>query len=366
MLRLIRYIVAVVAFTVGGGYALSAQELRLGADFVTLFDNTEYASMQGISSGTLFGSRLTPKLGVAWDEHNELMVAVDLLQNFGHDMRLFSDVDMQLYYAYRAPRVTALAGIFPRSEMRGLQSQLFFDRSYRFFNSRISGVLARYEDHSRGDSYIEFAMDYTGMRDFDTRESFSIMSSGCMDAEWLYFGYDFSMGHYAKDYNPVTRDGVVDNLLLAPYLGYRCKVGAPSREVHFDLRLQYVQSLQRDRVNENRWLSPSGAEIYVAVEWCDIRLSNRYYVGRGVIFPYYDRYSADLYYGMPLYGSKQKIYESLELSYSRRFFDDTVALEAGITIDYEGTGWGTRQWLQLSVDLDYKAAFGRVKNVNNR
>lgn len=28
------------------------------------------------------------------------------------------------------------------------------------------------------------------------------------------------MGHYAKDYNSATDDGVVDNLMLTPYIGY--------------------------------------------------------------------------------------------------------------------------------------------------
>ena len=110
----------------------SAQELRIGADFTTLFDNKEYAGMAIDESGTLFSARLTPKVGVAWSERNELMFAVDMVQNFGHDAKLLSDANVQLYYAFRAPRVTLMAGIFPRSEMRGLNTPLFFDSDYRY------------------------------------------------------------------------------------------------------------------------------------------------------------------------------------------------------------------------------------------
>lgn len=355
MRRFMLHIALLVVLLVGGGSGtLTAQELRLGADFTTLFDNREYAGMEFDESGTLFSARLTPEVGVVWAKYNELTFAVDMVQDFGHNSKFLSDANVQLYYAYRAPRMKVLAGIFPRSEMRGLSSPLFFDRDYRYYNNRIGGVLVRYEDNKYKDSYVEFAMDYTGMRDFDTREAFMIMSSGRMNIDALYFGYDFYMGHYAKDYNPDTLDGVVDNLMLTPYVGYRFSANKRARLINFDLRLQYVQSLQRDRINEHTWQYPHGAELFVEVEWCDVRLSNRLYASRGRLFTYYDRYGTNVYFGQPQYNvAKGGIYDAISLSYGRRFFNDTLAIEAGITAEYDGRGWGTRQWLQLSVDLDY-------------
>lgn len=361
MQRLLLIFIAVLT-TLVGVERVSAQELKLGADFTTLFDNTEYAEMQGISSGTLFGARLTPKLGVEWSERNSLMVGVDMFQDFGYDAKFLSDARLQLYYAYQAPRVKLFAGVFPRYYMRGLQFQLFFDRSYRYYNNTIGGVLARYEDNKYDGSYVEFAMDYTGMRDFDTREAFSIMSSGRMNIALFYFGYDFHMGHYAKDHNPATHDGVVDNLLLTPYIGYRFSANKSAQPINFDIRLSYVQSLQRDRINENVWSSPSGAEFFVEVEWYDVRLSNRLYASQGELFTYYDRYGSELYFGHPLYNvTKGNIYDAISLSYSRSFFDSTLAVEAGITAEYNGAKWGTRQWLQLSVALDYGVKFKNNK-----
>lgn len=361
MQRLFLIFIAVLA-TLVGVEKVSAQELKLGADFTTLFDNTEYAGMQGISSGTLFGARLTPKLGVEWRERNRLMVGVDMFQDFGYDAKFLSDARLQLYYAYDAPHVKVFAGVFPRSNMRGLQSQLFFDRSYRYYNNAIGGVLARYEDSRFEGSYVEFAMDYTGMRDFNTREAFSIMSSGCMNMPLFYFGYDFYMGHYAKDYNPETDDGVVDNLLLTPYIGYRFSANKKAQPINFDIRLSYVQSLQRDRINENVWNYPSGAELFVEVEWYNVRLSNRLYASQGQLFAYYDRYGSELYFGHPLYNvAKDAIYNALSLSYARSFFDSTLAVEAGITAECYGSKWGTRQWLQLSVALDYGVKFKNNK-----
>ena len=206
MPRFFKYIMLLLATIYGGGTALYAQEIKLGADFVTLFDNKEYATLKNETSGTLFSARLTPKVGVEWSEgRNELTFAVDMVQDFGHASKFLSDINVQLYYAYKAPRVKLYAGIFPRCAMRGLSSPLFFDRAYTYYNNRIGGVLARYEDPNYGDSYVEFAMDYTGMRDFDTREAFMIMTSGRMPIKSIYIGYDLLVGHYAKEKTETLR-----------------------------------------------------------------------------------------------------------------------------------------------------------------
>ena len=374
MRRFVAYILLTFATLVGGGYALSAQEsqpeLKLQADFTSLFDNKEYASMKGVDSGTLFGARLTPQVGVEWQERNQLMVGADLYQDFGHN-KFLSKAKLQLYYAYKALQVKLYAGIFPRSAMRGLSTPLFFDPAYCYYNNSISGVLARYEEEPYM-SYVEFAMDYTGMRTFNTREAFSIMSSakyffcGYYDADIFSCGYDFYMGHYAKDYNPDTIDGVVDNLMLAPYISFEhnslCMLGS-RYPLALDVRLSYVQSLQRDRIGENVWKHPFGGELYVALWWAGIELSNRLYVGKGSLLTYYNRYGSAVYHNMPIYRTEKGIYDAIALSYSQRFFDDTVGLKAGITMEYNGTGWGTRQWLQVDVALGTDISLKRSKYI---
>lgn len=365
MPRVLRYLMLLLALVYGGGYTLFAQELKLGVEFTTLFDNTEYASMKNVDSGTLFGARLTPQVGLEWQERNTLMVGADLYQDFGHD-KFLSEAKLQLYYAYKAPKVKLYAGIFPRCAMRGLRSPLFFDPSYSYYNNSIAGVLARYE--SAGNvSYVEFAMDYTGMRSFDTRESFAIMSSGRygFKTSGLYLGYDFYMGHYAKDYNPETRDGVVDNIMLTPYVEYNgAELWYMGKDfVRFKASLRYVQSLQRDRINENVWQYPMGGELCVALEWAGLELSNRLYMGKGSLLSYYNRYGADVYHGVPLYRTEKGVYDAIALSYGRWFFNQTVGVKAGITAEYDGTGWGTRQWLQVDVALGTNVSLGRNKTI---
>ena len=69
------------------GGSLSAQNLIVGADFATRFDNREYANNDFNESQTLFSARFTPRIGVEWMEKNRLIFGVDLLQNFGQAQR---------------------------------------------------------------------------------------------------------------------------------------------------------------------------------------------------------------------------------------------------------------------------------------
>lgn len=54
--------------------SLSAQELFVDADFRMYFDNKEFGSCtfavpgQDIESGTDFAARLTPRIGIRWEE----------------------------------------------------------------------------------------------------------------------------------------------------------------------------------------------------------------------------------------------------------------------------------------------------------
>lgn len=182
---------------------------------------------------------------------------------------------------------------------------------------------------------------------------------------WFSYGYDFYMGHYAKDYNPETVDGVVDNILFTPYVEFSnydlWRVGGDT--LSFDVRLSYVQSLQRDRINENMWEHPFGGELFINFEWAGLELSNRLYVGKGSLLTYYNRYGAEVYHGIPLYRTDKGVYNAIALSYGEWFFSDTVGVKAGITMEYDGTGWGTRQWLQVDVALGTNISLKRNQTI---
>ena len=146
-----------------------AQEILLGTDFKMYFDNKEFGSNEfavpglDIESGTDFAARLTPRVGIRWDEKNTLVIAADMIKNFGtQESAYLSEIKPVFYYQFQTPKVTAAAGIFTRDMMHDDDySTAFFSESERFFHNRMNGVLAQY--NGKRDSYVEFVCDWEGM-----------------------------------------------------------------------------------------------------------------------------------------------------------------------------------------------------------
>lgn len=127
----------------------SAQEVFIGADFDTRFDNREHSDCNIDDSHTFFSMRLTPKAGVIWSEKNRLVVAVDLLQDFGDkEHKFLSKVDPQIYYQFNSKTAQAVAGIFPRSLLLARYDPFFLGSAYSFYNNRIQGLAAHYKSQT--------------------------------------------------------------------------------------------------------------------------------------------------------------------------------------------------------------------------
>jgi hypothetical protein len=71
-------------------------------------------------------------------------------------------------------------------------------------------------------------------------------------------------------------------------------------------------------------------------------------------------YGADLYAGSTLFGTQPywegdhdatHTFVDTRIGYQNSFFDDTIHLNAFIAFQCDGERWGTRQMLQLSVNL---------------
>lgn len=227
------------------------------------------------------------------------MVAVDLLQDFGDkEHKFLSKVDPQIYYQFNSKTAQAVAGIFPRSLLLARYDPFFLGSAYSFYNNRIQGLAAHYK--SQTGSFIEFALDWEGMRSYQTREKFRILSGGEYKGRHWYGGYVMTLLHYAKTDNTELDEGVVDHILLNPYVGYRYE-GAYT----FDARLGYLQSLQRDRRTEEGWKAPKGGRLALSVSRWGVCLLNELYVGENML-PFWDIYGYGLYAGTPFYGTPRR------------------------------------------------------------
>lgn len=339
----------------GGG--LRAQELLVGVDFDNRFDNREYAGNEFNVPQTLFSARLTPFVGIEWMEKNRLVVGVEMLRNFGQYNAprdpFMSDVKPLMYYRFKTPNVQADAGIFDRGELMGDYSAAFFSDSTRFYHNRLSGFLGRYVSTERPGTYIELALDWEGMFSVESREMFRLLSAGRYTTRpGFYVGYALSLFHFAG--SELNRN-VTDNLLLNPHLGWKFNAF-----FDFDIRGGLLAAPQRGRSVDNHWRMPCGGQLDIAISRWGVKLENNLYLGqnlqplRGYIANAETgaTYAAEgLYAGESFYATTKHIYNRTWLGYDRRFFHDTLHVEAGMVFHYDGTGMGTQQVVQLSVNL---------------
>ena len=331
-----------------------AQELLAGAEFVTRFDNREYAANAFGEPQTLFSARLTPRVGVEWQAKNRLVAGIELLQHFGEENRFLSDVRPLFYYRFETEHVRAAAGIFDRKELAGDYSTAFFSDSTAFYHNRLSGFLGRYVSTARPKTYVELALDWEGMYSRASREKFRILSSGRYTCGGgFYFGYALSLFHFAG------REGnknVTDNLLLEPSAGWEF-----TAFFDFDVRAGFLFAPQRGRSVDNAWQTPCGGQLDFAIRKWGLRIENNLYVGENL--QPLRRYVSDpelgltygeegLYAGESFYATTKRLYNRTRVGYQRTFFRGTLGVEAGMVFHYDGTALGTQQVVQVAVDLE--------------
>lgn len=353
-LRKVVLLAALILAAVG----TQAQDLIVGADFATRFDNREYANNDFNESQTLFSARLTPRIGVEWMGKNRLVVGVDMLQNFGQHNGarepFLSDVKPVIYYQFNTKNVQANAGIFDRKELMGDYSRAFFSDSTAFYHNRLSGFLGRYVSTSRADTYVEMAIDWEGMYSTDTREMFRILSAGrYTTGGGFYAGYAFSMFHFAGSKG---NENVTDNLLVNPYVGWRFDAF-----FDFDIQAGFLFAPQRGRSVDHEWKKPCGGQLDIVIRKWGVKIENNLYAGQN-LQPLFNvvanpetgaTYEQDgLYAGESFYATTKHIYNRTWVGYDRRFFKGTLGVEAGMVFHYDGTGMGTQQVVKLSVDIE--------------
>ena len=261
-----------------------AQEILLGTDFKMYFDNKEFGSNEfavpglDIESGTDFAARLTPRVGIRWDEKNTLVIAADMIKNFGtQESAYLSEIKPVFYYQFQTPKVTAAAGIFTRDMMHDDYSTAFFSESERFFHNRMNGALAQY--NGKRDSYVEFVCDWEGMYSTLSREKFRILLAGRHYLDTFYYGFNYSMFHYAGQQGAPI-ENVVDLQLLNPCVGVRFNAF-----FDFDIKLGALLTAQRDRSFGHSWEKPCMGEFAFRISRWGLSLDERLYVGDNITLP---------------------------------------------------------------------------------
>ena len=292
-------------------------------NFEMNFDNRENTSDLSPSM-TVFGARLTPEIGIGVTQGNgtrhRVMLGVDIMKDFGRgpdaspdglvpgnkgyaNADLFKEMTMYYRMDRRMGKTdfSFTAGIFPkRFSMSREYSPAFISDSLKFYDNNYEGLLLSF---SRPKSCYEVGCDWMGMCGRYERERFMLFSHGRSQIlSWLSLGYTAYMYHYACS---STVDGVVDNILLNPWICLDAAPVVPLQQL--SLTVGWLQGAQQDRLNVGEYVFPFGAEFTFDVRKWNVGLRNRLFVGRDMM-PYYDsrdaggyKYGNSLYWGDPFY-----------------------------------------------------------------
>lgn len=145
---------------------------------------------------------------------------------------------------------------------------------------------------------------------------------------------------------------MVDNILVNPYIAARFNAF-----FDFEIRLGYLQSMQRDRRTDEGWQAPMGGELGFRMSRWGVFISDDLYVGKNLM-PFYRRtgldglaYGADLYTGDPFYGTSRTVYNRTGIGYERRFANDNVAVRAEMVFQYNGSNIYYQQLVGISARI---------------
>ena len=342
-----KVIISVVALLLSFSALAQSEKLYLDVDFNFDFDNAEYSGSNLAPSETLFGISLAPALRFEWSEKHSLVAGVNMQKMFG-SARFLDDIGLIAYYQFRNEKYGAMAGLFRRDKLIGRYSEAFFSNAWLVNNRLVQGLALQYSD-KRG--LVELVADWNGMYSMERREQFRILFSGeGRFAKVMYAGASASMHHYANRAD--FRYNVVDDIVINPYIGVDFKAF-----FDFDIRLGYLQSLQRDRLVAGDWQTPYGTELFFRMSRWGVFISNNLYVGDDLL-PLYNSvgkegtiYGADLYAADPFYRTESIFYNRTGIGYERNFWQDRIKVKAEFVLKTDGERVYNQQIISLGVNI---------------
>ncbi len=160
------------------------------------------------------------------------------------------------------------------------------------------------------------------------------------------------MFHFAGS---MLNENVTDNLLVNPYVGWEFNAF-----FDFDIRGGILSPRSADGASTtpganhtaDSWTSrsPAGASRSKTTS-TSARTSSPCATTSPTPRPGATYGLDGLYAGESFYATTEHIYNRTWVGYDRKFFHDTLHVEAGMVFHYDGTGMGTQQVVQLSVDI---------------
>lgn len=253
----------------------NAQELEGNLSFFGFMDNREYMK-SGRYSQTIFGSRISPEIGLRLDSVHRLRVGFNALYEFGSQRAKFFDkIEPVIYYQYEKDKIDFFIGSFPRLNLVDDYPRALLSDTLNYYRPNVQGMLGKYET----DKFRETIwLDWTSRQTDIDRETFIFGLSGKYQPGKFFVSHHAYMFHNAGAAIEVPGDNLQDN-------------GAATVKVGVDLsRSTFLDSLtvagggmmsfERTR-SVSDFVTPKGfvADLYAGYK--RFSLTNTFYAGEG-------------------------------------------------------------------------------------
>ena len=193
---------------------------------------------------------------------------------------------------------------------------------------------------------------------------FSAGRLGLGARQMFFVGYNLTMYHHAgwdssEEPDPTVGDGVVDNVLVEPFVGVDFTRIVPCMQ-ELSLRAGWINGFQNDRKYVGEYVTPHGFQLEIKAQKWKFGIFNTLYAGKNLM-PYYmtDNPSLDygpgLYWGEPWYRTN-RIYDRHEL-YWQPLCNETMKLRVASVHHYDGHKWGWQQKVLFTVNLGQHRVF---------
>ena len=267
------------------------------AEFLFYFDNKECDRSPYADSQTLTGIRIAPEIGAGiadstYGDHR-LMAGVVYLQPFGAGWDA-GKLRLTAYYSFSKSGFSMQLGFLPYSKLIETLPDYLQSDSISYYDANIQGALFQYQS-SKG--FASLFLDWRGMPSPDTREAFRIVGTGQYRKEWFNVGGYAQMNHLACSKPYIEGEGVCDDLLLNPYVGF--DLGKVTPLDSFSIRAGYMLGIQRDRAAGADYLC-NGGILEIFLRWRFVGFKNSTYYGDPQ-FPLYAGYGSELNRGDSYY-----------------------------------------------------------------
>jgi hypothetical protein len=265
-------LLTILIFSAGSTFA---QELEGNLSFFGFMDNREYMK-SGRYSQTIFGTWISPEVGLRIDSVHRLRVGFNALYEFGSQRANFFDkIEPVIYYQYEKKNVDFFIGSFPRQNLVDDYPRALLSDTLNYYRPNVQGMLGKYETST----FREIIwLDWTSRQTNIDRETFIFGLSGKYQPNKFFISHHAYMFHNAGAAIEVPGDNLQDNGAATVKLGVDL-----SKSTFLDsltIAAGGMMSFERTR-SVSDFVTPMGfvADLYLGYKRFSI--TNTFYAGEG-------------------------------------------------------------------------------------